>query len=609
MKVAIVTVNFNGKKDTLELLESLKKLTIHNGQLKIIVVDNASIDGSVSEINNKFPHVDILQNGANEGFSGGYNRGMIYGYVWGADYILIINNDALIKDGNLLQSMISLFKQDEKIGIVSPKIYFAPGYEFHKDRYAKEDLGKVIWFAGGKFDWKNIHSDHKGIDEVDKGQFSQVEEASLVTGCCMMIKKEVLEKVSKPEGGNGFFDDKLFLYFEDNDFLQRAKRVGFKTYFDGRVSIYHKSSQTAGIGSQITDFFHTRNRLVLGFRYGRFRTKFALVREAIKFLFFGRIAQKKGVWDFFTGKRGSSARFIKEVRHEEYQKELSICIVNYNTADLTKKLLKSIFVKNPDVSSYQTPGVGYVQTSGFNPQTMEVIVLDNGNIDPSKEAIKEYLGQVKYFKNDENEGFSKGYNKTISYSKGRYILLLNSDVEVLENSLSEIVKWAKEFKDNAVLGGKLVFPDMGKQDSAFNLPTIIGALKEYFLGQKGAYFMYQPQEEKPTRVEGLVMACFLIPEKIVNKVGLLDEGTFIFFEDIEYCRRLKQFGVPIYFAPSAKFIHHHGASTKKQGISKSYGQLVNSSIHYHGLIYYWFLYYTLLFCQKFSGTRTPGEVR
>src|SRR5574337_87058 len=100
LKIAIVTVNYNGRKDTLKFLASLKKLLpmsearagALNYELLTIVVDNGSSDGSVAEIDSKFPDVDILQNGENEGFSGGYNRGMMYAYVWGADYILIINN-------------------------------------------------------------------------------------------------------------------------------------------------------------------------------------------------------------------------------------------------------------------------------------------------------------------------------------------------------------------------------------------------------------------------------------------------------------------------------------------------------------------------------------
>lgn len=589
MKIAIVTVNFNGKQDTLEFLESLKKLRMENGQLKIIVVDNGSTDGSVESIKIQYPEVDILQNGANEGFSGGYNRGMLYAYVWGADYVLVINNDTTVKDSNLLQSMIKVLRSDEKIGLVSPKIYFAPGFEFHKDRYKNEELGKVIWYGGGKFDWDNIRSLHRGVDEVDIGKFDLGEESDFVTGCCMLIKRQVLEKVKKPAAGFGFFDDDLFLYFEDVDFTKRAKKAGFKLFYDGSVAIFHKASQSSGIGSEITDFFHTRNRLVIGFRYGNFRTKFALLREALKFLIFGRNAQKKGVIDFLNGKKGSSSRFIKEVRKAQYQLKLSICIVSFNTADLTKKLLESIFKEE----------------SGFNKENMEVVVLDNGSEDNCKEVIKAFLPKIKYLQNETNLGFSKGYNKTISFSKGEYVLLLNSDIEVLSEGLSQMIEWADQFRGNAVLGGRLFFPNMDAQDSVYSLPTITGAFKEYFLGQRGSYFMYRPQSSKPVKVEGLVMACFMIPEKIINNVGLLDEDTFIFFEDIEYCRRLKRYNVPIYFIPQAKFIHHHGGATKKIGVEKASALLQKGAAHYHGKFYYKLLTWVLWLGQKLGRVKTP----
>ncbi len=582
MKVAIITLNFNGKKDTLEFLESLKKLTTGprrgGGQLTIIVVDNASSDSSVSEIKKQFPDVDILQTGQNLGFSGGINMGIEYGQIWGADYFLIVNNDCLVKDYNFLEELVKTAKSDQSIGLVSPKIYFAKGFEFHKNRYETEDLGKVIWYAGGRFDWDNIGSVHRGLDEVDAGQYNKEEESEIFSGACVLIKKEVFEKV-------GLFDTQYFLYFEDSEFAKRVKDSNYKIYYNGKSSIYHKVSQSTGVGSELTDYYHTRNRLIFGMKYAESRTKFALLREALKLLILGRPIQKEGVWDFLFGKK----RQLKNPTNIEYPIKLSIGIVNYNTADLTKKLLNSIFKKD----------------SGYDPNKMEVIVLDNGNIDLCKKAIKEFLPQVKYLKNEENEGFSKGYNKTIKYSQGEYYLMFNSDIEVLDGGIKELLKWADYYKGEAVLGGKLVFPDESSQDSVFHLPTLTGAYQEYFEAKKGSYFMFEPNGEEPTKVEGMVMACLLIPRKILNKIGLLDERTFIFFEDIEYARRLKQNNIPLYFIPSAKFIHHHGASTKRIGIDKAYELLTQGSKHYHGKFYYFLLSLVLKVGQKLGRVKTP----
>jgi hypothetical protein len=582
IKVAIITLNYNGKKDTLEFLGSLRKLRITDFELKTIVVDNASSDGSVPAIYKAFPEVDIVQAGGNLGFSGGFNKGLEYAGIWGADYFLLVNNDCVIKDPELVSKLMETFKSDPKIGLVSPKIYFAPGFEFHKDRYSSDDSGKVLWFAGGKFDWDNIGSVHRGIDEIDKGQYNEVSEAGIFSGACVMITSEVLEKL-------GRLDEKYFLYFEDSDLAKRAKEAGFKIYYNGQAALYHKVSRSTGIGSRITDYYHTRNRLIFGMQYGRTRTKFALLREALKLFILGRPAQRKGILDFYLGIVGGVG--ISGADQDiEYPLELSIGIVNYNTADLTKKLLESIFQKD----------------SGFNPKTMEVIVLDNGLIDPCREKIKDFLPKVKYLVNKENEGFSKGYNKTIKHSLGEYYLMLNSDIEVLEKGISKLLAEAKELKGKAVLGGKLLYPDKSNQDSAFHLPTLGGAFKEYFLKKTGSYFMFQPKTEKPSKVEGLVMACLLIPKKILNKVGLLDEGTFIFFEDIEYARRLKQFRIPVYFIPDAQFIHYHGGSTQKIGQEKANEHLIEASKHYHGRFYYTLLSLVLRLGQKFGRVETPA---
>lgn len=594
-KIAIITLNYNGKNDTLELLESLERLQGTGYRVQIIVVDNASSDGSVSAIHKQFPEVAILQTGENLGFGGGYNKGLEYAQIWGADYFFVINNDSKIGDPQILDKLIKVIEKSPTIGMVAPKILFEKGFEFHKDRYSDSESGKVIWYAGGFFDWDNILSSHKGLDEVDIGQRNTVEETQFITGACFLIKKEVLEKV-------GGFVGSYFLYFEDADFCKKVKEAGFKLYYTGETFIYHKVSRSTGIGSSLTDYYHTRNRLLFGMKYGKFRTKFALLREAVKLFIFGRPSQRQGILDFYLGCQSKDTLGVEVASHPRvarYPLKLSIGIVNYNTADLTRKLLESIFAKIPDVSSYPTPGVG--ESVG----EIEVIVLDNGDIDPCKDKIKEFLPRIKYLKNEENEGFSRGYNKTIKYSLGEYYLMLNSDIDVLDGSLAEIVSIEDGFNGEAVLGGKLVFPDMSHQDSAFHLPTLAGAFDEYFMAKKGSYFMYEPKGDKPSKVEGLVMACLLIPKKILNKVGLLDEGTFIFFEDIEYCRRLKQLGVPIYYVPTARFIHHHGASTKKIGLEKANQLLVKSAQHYHGKIYYNLLSLVLKLGQKLGRVQTP----
>ena len=110
----------------------------------------------------------------------------------GADYVLILNNDTLL-DKNLILALIDSL--NENVGIVAPKIYFAKGYEFHKDKYSEKEMGKIIWYAGGIMDWPNIIARHRGVDKVDKGQYEILEQTDFASGCCMLVKREVFEKL------------------------------------------------------------------------------------------------------------------------------------------------------------------------------------------------------------------------------------------------------------------------------------------------------------------------------------------------------------------------------------------------------------------------------
>jgi GT2 family glycosyltransferase len=302
-KIFVTIINFNGQKDTLNCLDSLSKIEVLDFELNVIVVDNASADDSFRAISNfQFPisnktSIKFIRSKENLGFAGGQNLGIKYALENGADYVLVLNNDVIL-DKNLIIELLKTFQEQSDCGIVSPKIYFAPGFEFHKNRYQKSDLGKVIWYAGGKMDWKNVIAYHNGVDEVDKGQFQNLEQIEFASGCCEMIKKEVFEKI-------GLFDERFFLYYEDNDLSQKARLKNFKIYFQPKAIMWHMNAgSTGGSGSNLQDYYITRNRLLFGFKYAPLRAKLAIVRESIKFIIKGRKSQKRGALDFYLRKFG-----------------------------------------------------------------------------------------------------------------------------------------------------------------------------------------------------------------------------------------------------------------------------------------------------------------
>ena len=293
-KIAIVILNWNGKEDTLECLKSLEKLkTGKKYQLQTFVVDNASVDGTVEAIKERYENINVIKNRENLGFAEGNNVGIRKALRNESDYIVLLNNDT-ITDANLLINLLASLEESPQVGIVSPKIYFAKGFEFHKGRYKKSDLGRVIWYAGGKIDWDNILGSHRGVDEVDKRQYDQSSQTDFATGCCMAIRSEVFKKI-------GLFDREYFLYLEDMDLCQRAKKAGFEILYSPKGHLWHKVARSSGIGSGLNDYYITRNRLLFASKYASVRAKLALLRESLALLINGRNWQRRGVLDFYFG--------------------------------------------------------------------------------------------------------------------------------------------------------------------------------------------------------------------------------------------------------------------------------------------------------------------
>lgn len=297
-KVYIIILNWNRPKDTLDCLKSLDKLINDDHILHVIVVDNGSKDNSVSQFKSfktdKF-NLEIIENNANLGFAAGNNVGLRRAVQAGADFILVLNNDTEV-DKYLIENLLKIARECKDVGIFTPKIYFAKGFEFKK-RYKENELGRVIWSAGGKIDWNNVYATNDGVDEVDKGGYEKSKETDFATGAAMFVRSEVFKKY-------GYFDERYFMYLEDVDLCERYKRRGGKIRYSPKSVLWHKVAQSSGIGSDLNDYFITRNRLLFGMTYASLRTKLALIRESIKFLISGRVWQKKGVADYYFSRFG-----------------------------------------------------------------------------------------------------------------------------------------------------------------------------------------------------------------------------------------------------------------------------------------------------------------
>jgi len=299
--ISLVIVHYNSDSETRACLKSLSKVKAVGFDFSVIVVDNGS--STAFQYNPRGLDITTLRSESNLGFTGGNNLGIQYGIEkYNSDYILLLNNDTVV-DPNFLKILWKRAESDSEIGFVSPKIYFAPGHEYHLQSYTKEQQGKVVWYAGGGIDWQNLTGFHHGVDEVDYGQFEDQVKSQFATGCCVLIKREVLEKV-------GVFDERFFLYFEDVDLSVRAFEAGYVIAFEPKAVIWHiNAGSSGGSGSPLQQYYQTRNRLLFTAIHGKKRRWLTLLRLISQLVLNGQLAERLAVWHFFLQRFGKQPVF------------------------------------------------------------------------------------------------------------------------------------------------------------------------------------------------------------------------------------------------------------------------------------------------------------
>ncbi len=265
--------------------------------------------------------------------------------------------------------------------------------------------------------------------------------------------------------------------------------------------------------------------------------------------------------------------------------DLSIVIVNFNTKNLLKDCVESIHKSKPKLS-------------------YEVIVVDNGSRDGSSKVLKDLWREKKiekYIENGKNLGFAKANNIGINKSKGKHILLLNSDTIVKKEALDGLVQFAEKTSDVGVVGARLLNPDGSRQASCYNFPTIKNAINEYWLGKPASFSKYLVTGTAPVTVDVVVGAALLITKRAAEKVGLLDERYLMYFEDHDYCRRVREAGFKVYYLPKTEIVHLHGESGKSLADSENqWRRLIPSSKIYHGTVKHYLITFILWSGQKWQ---------
>ena len=232
--------------------------------------------------------------------------------------------------------------------------------------------------------------------------------------------------------------------------------------------------------------------------------------------------------------------------------DVSIVIVNWNTCNILRDCLRSV----------------YEQTHNLN---FEVIVIDNASSDSSVEMLKDEFSQVRLIEDRKNRGFAAANNQGIAVSKGRYVLLLNSDTIVLNSAISKTVYFADEHKDAAVVGCRVLNRDCTLQPTCFMFPSVLNILLSFsylyklFAGSRffGRELMTWWGRDEVREVD-VVTGCFmLVRQRAIEEVGFMDEQFFMYAEETDWCYRFNQAGWKVMFTPIGEIIHLGGQSSQR----------------------------------------------
>jgi hypothetical protein len=268
--LSIITINYNGLKDTCELIDTLP---LKDKSIEVIVVDNASAQDEATIIEERYPQVKIIRSKKNLGFAGGNNLGIKAAQ---GKYLFFLNNDTLLKpQASDLRPLISRLESSPKIGMVCPQIKFSWGKQ-------------MIQFAGyTPLSTITMRNKAIGCGEVDHGQYNTPHPTPYAHGAAMMVKREVIEKA-------GLMPECYFLYYEELDWSMMIRRAGYDIWYEPACTIFHKESQTTGQNSPLRTYYITRNRLLFTQRNQQGMTKYisylylislVATRDILKFAF------------------------------------------------------------------------------------------------------------------------------------------------------------------------------------------------------------------------------------------------------------------------------------------------------------------------------------
>lgn len=248
--------------------------------------------------------------------------------------------------------------------------------------------------------------------------------------------------------------------------------------------------------------------------------------------------------------------------------DLTIAVVSWNTRELLLPCLAAI---GPAVAPY----------------TVEVILVDNGSADGTAAAVRERFPGVRLIENTDNRGFTRANNQALAVARGRFLLLLNPDTEARPGSLAALVRYLETHPEYGVCGPKLLYPDGRLQPNGRRLPTLwreflaASGLRRLNPGAFASRLEWGRDDfSRTVDVEEVSGACLMARREAVEQIGPLDERFFMYYEEVDWCARMKAAGWKTAYVAEAEVVHHVAQSVKQASFAV-YRAFYESQYLYH----------------------------
>jgi GT2 family glycosyltransferase len=294
--VLVIVLNWRHGQMTIECVRTVAEMDYPN--LRVLLVDNGSADGSQETLRAALPQVDMLALPKNLGFAGGANAGLRWAAARGYQYALLLNNDAF-PAADMLTCLMDETCSD--IALLSPKIYY-------------ESQRECIWFAGGRQESRLLEMRETGQDQPDGPYWSVSRDVDYLVGTCLLVNLESVAKV-------GLLDEQFFMYYEDLDWSIRLRQAGYRLRLVAAAHVYHRVSQsTGGIDTPLHRYYLARSSLLFFSRYRHLGSPGAIMlyrslsalKTIIRLLLAGRtgsaLGYVRGLADGWAARQGTDTK-------------------------------------------------------------------------------------------------------------------------------------------------------------------------------------------------------------------------------------------------------------------------------------------------------------